>query len=486
MCVEGSPFKLEGREIMCGPENDLDTCPSTHTCQMDPVSKRGGVCCPKTRDACFESLPSSCSAGDSGKETITKWRFSPNHNKCVPAILARGSSTNCQSKNLFDTDNACNAVCPALSQCERLRLKNSLVAKRSGQDAWFQPRCDHETGSWSPVQCLGGENSETMNMKVCWCADKKGAPVKGSLVKGVEPTCSHRQARRRLSDINNDVIDDPLVEALIRQVTVFGDDDFEFSAPSAPPSLAPLTVTKTRCQAMAALDEVINCSEFDGSFEPMQCSKGRCWCVDEAGNQIPSMGTFVQGSKKCAFVPVDAVEVELLVENPARVKLENLYDVIKNELAQLLDQPFNVRVKENDDTIMIKFDLLEKNKVDQAFTLEEAIRTQNVTLYNGQLRPEITLSSFIHRTNSFVSPTHASLYGLPNNPFYTVVFILATTSAFIVSLFVIYVMLKRGSRSKNYDNNIKTIVLNDKNLDYTSPIFVLSPSDAQKSEKMHP
>lgn len=47
ICVEGVPFKLEGRELMCGPENDLDSCPSTHTCQIEPVSKRG-VCCPKT------------------------------------------------------------------------------------------------------------------------------------------------------------------------------------------------------------------------------------------------------------------------------------------------------------------------------------------------------------------------------------------------------------------------------------------------------
>lgn len=48
VCMEGLPFKIEGRELMCGPDNDLDSCPSTHTCQIDPVTKRG-VCCPKTR-----------------------------------------------------------------------------------------------------------------------------------------------------------------------------------------------------------------------------------------------------------------------------------------------------------------------------------------------------------------------------------------------------------------------------------------------------
>lgn len=494
VCVEGSPFKLEGREIMCGPENDLDTCPSTHTCQMDPLSKRSGVCCLKTRDACFESLPSSCPTNAS-IDTVTKWRFSPKHNKCVPFNFPKGSTQNCQTRNLFDNDNACRAVCPALSQCERLRLKNSLVAKRARQNAWFQPRCDEETGSWSPVQCIGDnknspQESQDNPMKVCWCADKKGAPIKGSLVKGTEPVCSHRQARRRLDP--QSALDDPLVEALIRQVTVFEEnnalDDF-FNEPTIYTplqKLEPLKIHKTRCQSMKETFEDVTCDEI-GGFDPLQCSKNKCWCVDEAGNQIPSIGTFTPGGKKCSFIPIDSVEVELVVENLSKMKLDNLYDVIKDELMQLLGAPFNVRVRENEEQITIKFDLLEKNKVDQAFALAESIRNQNITLYSGLLRPEITLSTFIHRTNSFI-PNHSSLHGLPENPFYTVVFILATTSAFIVSLFVIYVMLKRGGKSNKsnstYENN-KTIILNDKNLDYTSPIFVLGPNENLHKSEMH-
>lgn len=87
-----------------------------------------------------------------------------------------------------------------------------LAAKRAGQGvAWFSPRCDPETGLWSPIQCLGQITSDYNQnelpkafdgggLNVCWCADKKGAPMKGSLTRGNEPKCNHRQARRRMGD----------------------------------------------------------------------------------------------------------------------------------------------------------------------------------------------------------------------------------------------------------------------------------------------
>lgn len=420
---------------------------------------------------------------------------------------------------MFDSDFACNAVCPVLSQCERLKLKNSLVAKRSGQasSAWFQPRCDDETGSWNPVQCLGDTKNDTSNMRVCWCADKKGAPIKGSLVKGAEPICNHRQARRRL-DIGTQ-IDDPFMEELIRQVTFLSDDsnhlgeglDEEFEAEQYITTMKAITeqiktvstttitnqlseesvvtelpIQRTRCHAIsqrASFD--VSCDD-NGAFVPTQCSKSKCWCVDEAGNQVTSAGTFMRGSKVCEVVPIDSVEVELLLKNEKQVKLVNLYDVIRKELSVILDStPFNLRVKDNeDDTIIVKFDLLDEHKVDQAYSLEEAIRKSQVSLYNGNLMPEITDSTFIHKA-SLNSPTTSSLNGLPQNPFHTVVFILATTSAFIVSLFVIYVMLKRGKTEKNYDSNKAFVPMNDKNLDYTSPIFVLSPEDKRSIKSTH-
>ena len=47
VCPEGSPLRLSGKEISCGPQNDADPCPTTHTCQLNPMTQKG-VCCGKT------------------------------------------------------------------------------------------------------------------------------------------------------------------------------------------------------------------------------------------------------------------------------------------------------------------------------------------------------------------------------------------------------------------------------------------------------
>lgn len=47
VCPEGLPLKSGGREIVCGPQVDADTCPSTHVCQLNMISNRGS-CCAKT------------------------------------------------------------------------------------------------------------------------------------------------------------------------------------------------------------------------------------------------------------------------------------------------------------------------------------------------------------------------------------------------------------------------------------------------------
>lgn len=46
-CAEGSPLRLSGKEVSCGPQNDVDQCPTTHTCQLNPMTHKG-VCCSKT------------------------------------------------------------------------------------------------------------------------------------------------------------------------------------------------------------------------------------------------------------------------------------------------------------------------------------------------------------------------------------------------------------------------------------------------------
>lgn len=422
-------------------------------------------------------------------------------------------------------------------------MRNSLAAKRVRQSpAWFQPRCDPETGSWSPVQCLGKSSTASVEsiqpnrnglsrafsinepqnqsnaVGVCWCADKKGAPVKGSLTRGSEPMCNHRQARRRMSTTDVDALRDPMIEQLINQITLISDGDnfieTEYEEPEmsanekytiaatavterileiansifeevANQSTQKLIASSTRCNALKATASFSVACDDVGAFEPTQCNEAVCWCVDAAGNQLPQSNTFSFGTKKCLFTPVDAVSIELHFPNQKRKTFKNLYDILRGELNLLLGEiPDNLRVHENSDgNIYLKFDLTDSNKIDTAFALEEMAKQNVLVLANGELKPDITLSRFVHRSSNFPIPQPAAL--MPENTFQMIIFILATTSAFLVSIFVVFIMLKRGkNKMKTYNTN-KSIGMGDKFLDYSSPIFVLSANEKTPQNNEH-
>lgn len=500
-------------------------------------------------DSCFESLEVACIRPTSLAEVITsKWTFNARLNKCVPIKVTAA----CPSKNLFHNENACRAVCPHLSQCERLKIKNTLAAKRSaGQNSisWFDPQCDAETGNWLPVQCLSAGEGGAMS-GVCWCADKKGAPQKGSLTRNIAPVCNSRQARRRLQD---DDLQDPVMEELIRQMTIMVDDNLideqledsllqeslfnneamarhanlheditdrmmEMSTPVSWPKQTAATATaaavataanqikvenkstrklvasSTRCLTLKLSAPFPVACDAYGSFMPTQCNGEMCWCVDAAGNQLPTSTTFAaaDAQTKCRFTPIDVVSVELHMKNPSKRMFPQIYDIVEEELTELLrETPANLVVDESPDHIVIKFDMMNANKIDEAFALEEMVRHESLVLVNGQLRPDITLSRFLHQNGGlnggqtrsqetlFFGQAKQQTSAITENTFQTIVFILATGSAFLISVFVIFVMLKRG-RANNKHKNLsanKFMGMGDKNLDYTSPIFVLSAKD---------
>ncbi|XP_034660156.1 uncharacterized protein LOC117896182 [Drosophila subobscura] len=533
VCPEGSPLQQGELDVSCGPHNEHEACPTTHSCQLNPVSNRG-VCCSKTRDVCFESMDSVCLSSSSSTRNSTRYRFSPKVNKCV-AVTIDAEAAACQTKNLFHNELACTSVCPVLTQCERLKLKNSLAAQRTGHSSvWFQPRCDPITGHWSPVQCLGKQpqpaairpaQTEIVSRAfasttteeeqqqtaagspygVCWCADKKGAPLKGTLTREIEPICNSRQARNR----KNFDMGDPLMEQLIGQLTQLNDvasEDLDFDELEAKilpqatasaaessvtervlelanslldsqlsveqPALKPMQLKTTRCRALANTATFPVSCDAAGAFRPLQCNGRSCWCVDAAGNQLQATHVFGAGDRRCSHVPIEAVSIELHMTNSSGRSVRNAYDTIRMELQQLLGESVeNLRVQENfDGSAIVRFELHNESKVDLAFAIESAITAGEFHLAGGHFRADITRSHFVHRS---AVPAVAQAATAQDESIQLVLFIMATSSAFLVSVFVVYVMLKRGRSSKTMHSSYPH---GDKAVDYSAPIFVLAAS----------
>lgn len=432
-----------------------------------------------------------------------------------------------------------------MTSCERLRLRNEAAARRVGQlGSWFQPRCDSENGSWSSIQCLGTTLEENEvgralqnhgGVGVCWCADKKGAPIKGSLTRNTEPSCNFRQARRK-SFSSQERIMDPVMEELIRQITVVGNDleetldeglddeglitEYTTAMSTVTEKLRTAAMTKnisvrhseiivnqrtttklifntTRCLSLKKSAPFSVACDNAGGFLPTQCNDEVCWCVDEAGNQLPFSGTFkISKRKHCIHTPIDSVTIQLHLTHKKGLTFNHLHNLLTRELTEILDDtPSNLAVRENDseNSVFITFDITDEAKIDKAFAIEEMVKQNQFFLGEGELKPDITMSRFVHHSSELPVPQRSSgktHVTIGENTFQTIVFVLTTTSAFLVSILVVFIMLKRGSKDKmhQYETN-KTVPcgggsndigMGDKFLDYSSPIFVLSPSPTDK------
>ncbi|VEN35788.1 unnamed protein product [Callosobruchus maculatus] len=482
-CQNGNPLLgPSGEEVICGPGQE--TCPSSHKCQLSPVGEYA-VCCPKPRDVCFEPLDKGEPCDDSEEESrnFTRYHFNPSTNKCENFIY-----TGCGGNhNNFHTEGLCNGVCPVLSQCERLREKNQRTSQRLKKPT-FLPRCDIETGNWLPVQCLE-------HVGVCWCVNPKGEPLKGTLIRGKEPECSFRKARGRSRDGlgfegatgGSGEVQDLVLEELMQQLSAYTEEEDNkkqehdevgnFEIPS-----------KTRCEALGG-----QC-DSDGKFLPLQCEKEICWCVNEAGNQIPNTNTFVRGDSSCVFTPIEAAEVTLGFKGQydditAERIVSQMTKIINNLHGNINSEGLEIDL--NPGELYVKVSLIGSNKVDVGYKIEQMIMNR---LLPPGFSPDISRSRVTFKQNKedhdrlqdnvlalehreIVSQSPVSVVA----PYHTALIVIAAASAFVICVLTLLMVLYRR---KINSLAAQKAIEEDRYLAANShrPIYIELPSEKQNGD----
>ncbi|XP_046401941.1 uncharacterized protein LOC124167922 [Ischnura elegans] len=414
------------RPVTCGPEGD--TCPSTHKCHLSPFGEYA-VCCPKTKDSCLEPA-------DPGRECYQapskRWYFNTNAKRCVQFSF-EGCGGNL---NNFETEEACRLVCPAPTKCERARLRSEQLAQRlskltathtaAGIAATFVPRCVEGSGAWEPVQCLEGATTP-----LCWCVDPiSGTPVKGTISKRKlehaecvkQPQAPNNVARRRSGKARNfesewfeleeesaQPVDQILEESSfeVREVVINTTPSPSEEVTTLPPEVEPESeLPLTRCQAMKKNVEELSAGQGtlsvvcdrEGRFLPMQCyhpmqgasgeTYQECWCVDEAGNQLPNTTTFKRGTKICLPTPIEAVEIHLGFQGShvgmkKKAVIGSVRDILSKMGAKVKADSIEVEMRPSDadgDSIHVQFSLIGPNKVDVAYQLEQMVKAKQVVV----------------------------------------------------------------------------------------------------------
>ncbi|GBP12843.1 Papilin [Eumeta japonica] len=503
--------------LRCGPT--AAACPSSHACRFAPHDATPPVCCPKPRSVCLES-PKGEDCVDGTKNNSIRWYFNPERNRCE-----RFRRQGClSSHNNFRSKEECNAVCPILSSCERLREKNEVAAQKYGSSkGTFIPACD-ASGAWEPVQCM-------QHIDVCWCVSARGEPLKGSLVRGAKPICNFRQARKW---VRRDPLDqerakaDEVLEELIRQMTTYriaefeNEDDLDDSEmeqesreeqePSTkedadavtrtdvidvkPAELAkdrierPIEVAtekllfKTKCQLVR--EEAEHSGESlkprclaDGSFAPRQCTHGRCWCVDAAGQRRPHSSDVsdMPEPDPCEQTNIESASLELELVGVDAMAGERARSLLAARLAALGARvPITVNREKN--VLRLRALLNGPRAADMVKQekLASAARSDIKSALGADvIRSEYRLTAPIPamQQREIISESTVSAA----TSYHTALIVLAASAAFIISVLCVLVMLYRARLQREPHKA-------ERFLPPAPPVYVLSADEKAELAKV--
>ncbi|GBP03550.1 hypothetical protein EVAR_71679_1 [Eumeta japonica] len=169
--------------------------------------------------------------------------------------------------------------------------------RQGHSSVWFKPRCDPLTGQWSPVQCLGkqpGLNSVVGSLHqtsspfgVCWCADKKGAPLKGTLTRDVEPKLNYRESNdAQARSVRTEDILEPLPTTTPKppkSQSAVSDRVLEMAnslwdSKLLVDSVKPIHLKSTRCRSLAKTAPFPILCDEKGAFSPCSATKALLVC----------------------------------------------------------------------------------------------------------------------------------------------------------------------------------------------------------------
>lgn len=256
-CPFGEPLGDEetGGAFHCGPFGRQ--CPMSHRCH-NSVLGEFAVCCPKPRSACYEEPRAGpCHSA------MTRWYFNSETNTCQEFKYG-GCDGNL---NNFDSKEQCEAVCPVLTPCERVR-ERSLKLARSSKKPAFLPKCNSKTGVWEPVQCLDF-------LGMCWCVTEQGEQISGTLVRGA-PYCTKRGGR---------TMDDVSICPGGESVYV------------CPDNMCENKICMAHANATCRIDPCGGCKPrfYDHNNQPVNCNQGLTACQGEMQEVLNSRPWSNQG-----------------------------------------------------------------------------------------------------------------------------------------------------------------------------------------------